>query len=189
MSELYTLVTPGAPPVSLETMKESLRVDSDRDDDYIDLAIRASTEIVERVLHGRQIRDNAYSLKIDAFAARICLTKDPVAAVTSITRDVSGTPTAVSSDDYYLKRSQQFSEILLTEDASWPTDQDDLEHSIEILFTTAAHDIVNVAIAAIQRHVTFMFSERGDCDPTSARNSFEASGAGGLLGPARIQLV
>jgi hypothetical protein len=112
-----------------------------------------------------------------------------VDAITSVTRLVSDSATAVASSVYYLKRSTQFSEILLGADQSWPTDQDDVEHSIQIIFTTVAADCVDIAKAAIKRHVTYMYENRGDCDPATTLSSWKASGAAALLGIYSIKLV
>ncbi len=191
--QYYETVTLGKLPVLLQTMKDCLKVTTDQEDDYIAAMLEASTLVVEKKLHGRQVRANVYHLFLDEFVDRICLRRDPVdpAVQVVVARLVSGTFTAVADPTtvYYIKPSTQFSEVLLLEDQSWPTDEDNIEHAVRVKFTTEAHVCLPIAVAAIKRHVTFMHENRGDCDPTSAEESFRASGAEGLMSIAVIKLV
>lgn len=190
MSQYYELLSEGPPPVSLEEMKAALGRPAKQhpDDDYLNLLILGTTQIVEKYL-GRDVRANQRRLYLDEFEDRICLRKDPVDAIDDVERLVSGTWTSVSnpSTTYYLKPSTQFSEVLLFEDQSWPVDEDDVEHAVRVTFTTKAHDCADAAEAAIIRAVTYQYENRGDCDAAGAKAALEQSGAAGLLQYARIQ--
>ena len=193
--QFYDIVTPatdlGPLPVDLATIKECLKLPSGPgpEDDYLTLLLNASTLAIENYMGRREIRANTWTVLQDCFASRIPLLRDPVASVTSVERVVATVLTAVTASDYVLKQSQQYSEILIAPDASWPTDQDDGEHQIKIVFVTTAHRFTDMARAAIKRHVAFMYENRGDCDPAGSSDSLKASGALGLLASARIQKV
>lgn len=189
--QYYETVTLGKPPVSLQTMKDCLKVTIGQEDDYITTMLEASTLVAEKKLHGRQIRANQYFLFFDEFVDRTLLSRDPVDSSVQVVveRLVNSVFVAVATTVYYIKPSTQFSEILLFANKEWPTDEDDIEHAIRVTFTTKVHECLPVAIAAIKRHVTFMHENRGDCDPVSAEESFKASGAEGLMGIAAIKLV
>ncbi len=190
LDQTYILTLAGDLPVDLPTMKSCLKVTTTADDDFITALLEASTSYVEKILHGRQIRVNKYDLLLDEFPERIPLNKDPVKTVEEITRLVGEIPTAVDPATYYLKRLQQGSEILLQPDQAWPTDQDiGIEHAITVTFKTTEHACTVIAMSAIKRHVTYMYENRGDCDPEDAEDGFKKSGAAGLLAPMSIKLV
>ena len=192
MAQFYELTTAGTPPVSLETAKEYLRIPNPSskhpDDDLLTLLLKMSAEDAERYT-GRDFRINTWTLLIDEFEDRICLNRDPVDSITSVARLVSGSFSTVSSDVYYQKKSTQLSEILLNDGETWPTDQDDIEAAIKIIFATAAHRHTDQARAAILRHVVYLYEHRGDCEPTLNVDALEQSGAAALLLRIRIARV
>jgi uncharacterized phiE125 gp8 family phage protein len=192
MAQYYELTTAGDLPVSLSDFKTGAKITHDAEDDYILALIEASTQVIEIALHGRQARANSYYLFVDGFADRIVLNKDPVTGTPVIEYLVSGTFTALSDPTiWYLKTTKQFSEIILKDGEVWPTIAavDDLEHNVRVTFSTAAHEYAHVIKAAIQRHVLYMYENRGDSDLVSATNSLEASGAHGVFSSVAIKLV
>ena len=192
MSQLYVRTAAGALPVDLESMKEYLKLDQSvtADDEYVTLLLNAAADVAERAMHGREIRSNSYQLFVDEFQDRICLAKDVVDAASVVVEYlVDDAWTAVAASTYYVKRHVATSEVVLAADQSWPTDGDDVEHGVRITFSTVPGTNLETSRAAIARHVSFMYENRGDCDPASAQNSFVASGADGLLGIAAVKLV
>jgi uncharacterized phiE125 gp8 family phage protein len=186
---LYRLVAPGVPPVTLAEAKAALKLPAEQypDDGYVTLLVASATETIERHL-GRDVRANVWTLYLDEFDDPICLARDPVDSITSVGRLVSGVLTVVAAPTYYLKSSTQSSELLLAPDQEWPSDQDDVEHAVQVTFQTRAHQCVSTAKVAIQRVVAYLYENRGDCDPAAAEAALYQSGAAGLLQYSRIQL-
>lgn len=195
MSQYYELddsveSNPGAPPVKLADMKKALRLpDGDHpDDDFVAGLIAASTADVEAYT-SRAFRTATWNLYVDEFTDRIELRRDPVDQVTAVNYLVDGSWTLISSSTYYTKKKRQFSELLLAHGETWPTDIDTVEAGIRITFTVSVHPRVDVARAAIKRHVSFMYENRGDCDPADSRDALKASGAEAQLARRRIARV
>lgn len=187
--QFYELTTPGTPPVSLAEMKTYLRLPSAcPDDDLLTSILLAATQVVEKYL-GREIRANTWTLFLDEFCPRIKLRRNPVASITSVNRLVSDVLTPVASTVYYKKDHTQFSEVLLSPDQDWPTDQDEVEHAVRVAFLTAPHDCAEIAKNGIKRLVAYLYENRGDCDPTDASAALQVSGAQGTLQYLRIQRV
>ena len=163
MSDVYELIARGAVPVLLDDMKAYMKVTSDADDDLIAMMLNAATVWGENYT-GREFRVNTWALLLDAFADRICLRRDPVASITSVEYLLSGTFTAIADTTYYLKKNVQNSEVLLSEDQSWPDDLDDIEQGIKIIFKTESYRFCSDAIMnGIQRHVAWWYANLGDC--------------------------
>lgn len=185
MSQLYELISAGTVPVDVEEAKCHLRITHDAEDDFLLLLLNAATEAAEKYT-GRELRANTWTLTIDEFEARICIRRDPVASITSITHLVDDSAEAVATTVYYLKRGPISSEILLQEDQTWPTDTDEREAAIVVTFVTQAHRCTNLAKLAILRAVAFAFENRGDCDPADSEHWLVASGAAKMLDQFRI---
>ena len=190
--QFYQLTRKGARcPVDVATAKSYLRVSTTADDTLIQLFLDGATDYAQKYT-GREFRVNRWSLFLDDFPARICLRRDPVDSIVTITRLVSGVATTVSAAVYYLKRSTQFTEVLLNDGQEWPADQDDIEHTIEVNFQTDVHRCVDQVRLGILRHVAFMYENRGDCDPTGIGVDHDAavqSGATKLYDQIRISRV
>ena len=195
LSQLYEIASPdtdaGKLPVGLAEMKECLKLPSTPgpEDDFISLLLEASTQDVEKALGRREIRARIWTLLQDDFEDRILLRRDPVASITSVEHLVSGSFVAVASSVFYLKKSHTFSEILVSDGQSYPTDTDTIEHGIKIIFLTEPHRCTDIAKTAIKRQVTFMRQNRGDCDPSNSREALEASGAEGMLSRLTIKRI
>ncbi len=191
MTDFYELTTAGAPPLDVETTKGYLRLSTRADDVNVALMVRAA------LLHGesytgRDFRANTWTLLKDDFEDRICLLRSPVASVTSVERLVNGTFVAVAPSTYYLKKATQFSEILLESGQAWPTDADDKEHRVRVVFVTQAVRELDVATLAMLKHIAFMNENKGDCDvnlPTVVAEAARASGADSLYDQIRIARV
>ena len=193
--QFYELTRTAKCPVDLLEMRSYLKIPASvtLDDDLISTLIDVATDYAEKYT-GRDIRANRWTLFLDEFPSRICLRRDRINKIVSITRLVSTVATAITSSTYYLKRGTQRSEILLNEGQDWPTDQDAVEHSIEVLFQTEANPLYQDQIlGGIFNHVSFMYENRGDCPPPlgvgSSTDVAVSSGATKFYDQARIARV
>ncbi len=186
MSDLYALSAAGTVPVSLADMKAYMKVTASSDDALITSMLSAATTWGEKYT-GREFRPNTWRLLKDAFEDRICLRRAPVASITSVEHLVAGSLVTVAGSVYYLKKSLQFSEILLNEDEDWPTDTDEREQVIEIVFVTASYRDADAIASAIKRHVAFWYANRGDC--VGSADAANKSGATMLYDQFRIDRV
>ncbi len=171
MTDVYKIgpVAPEASPLLLTVAKDFMKVTSSTDDVLIQSMIDACTEWGEKYT-GRDFRVKTWTLFIDCFPVRIKLRRDPVESVTTVKHLVSDSLVTVDNTIYYLKKLTQFSEILLVDGKDWPDDTDIREQAIEIEFKTESFFCKNEILEALKRHVSFLYSNRGDCscDGTSA---------------------
>ena len=167
MSDLYTRTSAGTSPVELADVKSYMKQTSTADDDLIQVLIDSATEYGEAYT-GRAFRAQIWTLLIDAFSDRIALLRNPVGVITTIKYTVSGALTLIADTVYYLKKNVQCGEVLLQEDQDWPTDLDEVEHGIEIIFTTTAYQDINRIKDALYRHIAYLYTNRGDCDAETA---------------------
>lgn len=193
--QFYELTRKAKCPVDLAEMKSYLKIPTSvtLDDDLISTFIGIATDYAEKYT-ARDVRANRWTLFLDEFPSRICLRRDRINKIISITRLVSTVATTVTVSTYYLKRATQRTEILLNEGQDWPTDQDAVEHSIEVLFQTEANPLYQDEIlGGIFKHVAFMYENRGDCPPPlgigSSTDAAVSSGSTKLYDHARIARV
>lgn len=191
MGGVYELTSAGEPPVTLVEAKRHAKVTTDADDDLASQLLLAATEYCERYSR-RELRANQWTLTLDEFCPRILLRRDPVAAVDSVTRLVSGSPVAVDPATYYLKRGAQSSEVLLAADQEWPDDLDEVEGGVVVAFTTQPLEAIEAAKAALLRLFAWLYENRGDCEAGAGADLGEAarlSGAAALLDQFRVSRV
>ena len=160
---MYEELSNGNSPVSLSEMKSYMKITYSNDDSLIsgliDNCVRAGESYT-----GRDFSVKSWKLLLDEFSSRMHLSRVKVASITSVKHLVSNVLTAVSSADYYLKNNVSNSDVLLIDGASWPTNTDVREHSVEVEFTTSVSIPQDVMEAGIQKHVSFMYFNRGDFD-------------------------
>lgn len=186
MGQFYEATARGAPPVKLEDAKVHLKLEhTDADDDLLTLILKVATEFAEGYT-AQEIRVNTWKLLVDEFEDRILLRRNPVDAITSVKHLVDTVLTLVASSTYYLKKGVQSSEILLASGEAWPTDTDDRDQAVEIIFTTVAIAKLDVVRLGILRHVAHLYENRGDCD---SAESARKSGATLLYDQVRISRV
>lgn len=172
----------GEPPVDQVDMKRALRLPAGDhpDDKLVTLLTKVSADVVEDFT-GRSFRVSTWFLYVDRFEDRIRIWKDPVTDVSAVEYQVNGSWVAVSASTYYLRRYSTYAEVLLKADQSWPTDLDEVEAGIRITFKTGIHRNVDTVRAAMRRHVTYMYENRGDFEAGDAAKVLAASGAEALL--------
>lgn len=189
-NQFYTLTTPGTSPLTLDDAKDWMKVDVTTDDALIQSLIDAATEWGQKYTT-RDFSANTWTMLDDFFTDPIELRRSPVASITSVKHLVSDVLTTVSADVYYLKKKTQFSEILTNTDESWPTNTDDREQAIEVVFVSGPVACQDQVITALARHVAFMYQNRGDCEcaATQVEDAAGASGAKQLYDLLRIPRI
>ena len=97
----------------------------------------------------------------------IQLRKSPFQSVISVEYLKNSVRTPVDSAVYYNTVESAFSELLLVDGQSWPTDLDKRKQAVKIDFTTGygddSADIPPDIRTAIKMHVANAFANRGDC--------------------------
>ncbi len=192
-SQVYVRTVEGDSPVKIDEARDHMRLHSEEDDNLVSQIMLAALDAAESYTR-RDFRANTYELLLDEFTDRICLRKDVVDSITSITRLVLTVVTAVPTSVYYLKRDVQGSEILLQDGQTWPADVDNREQAIKVTFATVAHDRLESAKSAILRLTAHLYENRGDCavitsGGTAALDVVRASGAGAILDQFRVSRV
>ena len=159
----YDLTENGDSPITLAVAKDYLKVNNSDDNAVIQNLIATVTQFGERYT-GIDYRAKTWKLVLDEFEDRILLRKSRVATVTSMKYMVSASLVTIASSVYYLKIGSQFSEVLLADDQSWPTDMDEVEAGIEIIFVTGIPRYVEEYKSGILNHLAYLYQNRGDCD-------------------------
>jgi uncharacterized phiE125 gp8 family phage protein len=188
MPDVYTRTDIGTVPVNCVDFKTYIRLPQSvvSEDSLITSLLSAATDWGEKYTR-REFRDNTWTLQLDSFpAGGICLRRDPVETISSVTYEIDGVETTVDAADYYLLKDVQVSWIVLNDDVSWPTDGDSTLGSITVTFTTQAYECEAEIITAIKMHVASMYSERGDCPATEAARK---SGATAIYDQWRVSRV
>lgn len=183
----YELVSQDPAPVSLDDLKTYLKISGSAEDTLLTLLLNEATECGEKYT-GRSFRPQTWNVFIDTFSAdRFELCLSPINTIDSITYLKDDVATVVTATDYYLKKGQWFSDVVLKVGESWPSDVDDIEHAITIQVSTIKYPKADSAIdLGIMRHVAYTYTNRGDCCDTK---SMKASGASNCYDKFRIQRV
>ena len=172
MADLYERLIEGTDPLDLATVKAYIKVDSTADDVLLQSMIESAVDFATSYT-GRQYRaDTRWRVTMDDFDNRICLRRSPVSSIISVEYLVSSVWTTVSSVVYYLKKSPTWSEVLLSDGQTWPTDLDTIEHGVRIDFETAPHaHTLDSAKLGMLRMIAAMYDDRGDCEKLMAATS------------------
>jgi uncharacterized phiE125 gp8 family phage protein len=191
MTGVYNRTAVGTVPVNCVDFKEWIHLPQQvvADDALITSLLSSATEWGEKYTR-RDFRINTWQLRLNKLLPTICLRRDPVTAVTSITYLVGGVETTVDSSVYYLVKGVQTSSIHLNDGEEWPTDGDEgatgLLGSVVVTFTTTTYPYEDDIATAIKMHTAAMYSERGDCPSEKAART---SGATNIYDQFRVQRV
>lgn len=167
MRQYYSLVSSGSSPVTLAEVKEYLSILNTAHDSVLTKLIDACTEYAECYLW-LALRTNQWHLFIDRFDSCINLLRPPVSSIDDISYLKDAVLTAVDPQTYYLRKSKNNPQIILSNSKAWPTDVDIIANAIRITFTTST-EIFNSKISnTIKKHVAKAFKFRGDCEYNSA---------------------
>ena len=188
MSELYTQTAAGTVVPAYAEMKVYLKIPAavTTDDTLITSMLDAATVWGESYT-GRSFRAQTFELLRDDFVNPIELRKSVVASITKVEHLVDESLVEVSSDDYYLKKGQWWSEIRLVDGSAWPTNTDTVEHGIKVTFATGAWGNANTFTVAVKQHVAYLYENRGDNDERAeSASAARLSGATAIYNTFRI---
>jgi hypothetical protein len=181
----YELFNSGTLPFDVKFAKEYLKIENDADNPVIQDMVATVVEFAERYT-GRDMRPKTWKLWLDCFEDRILLRKSQVASVTTVKYMVDTSLSTIATSVWYLKKGYQFSEVLLKDGQIWPTDMDEVESGIEIIFLTSVPRYYEQYKIGMLEHLAFLYQNRGDCDVNSAATK---SGASEKYDQGRIQRI
>lgn len=182
----YTVTDPpGTLAVSLDDVKEALKITSGSQDDLITSFINAAINYAEQFTR-RDFITRTYETFRDDFPRSRCqypgnigfeLRRSKLQEIEKIEYFVAGVLTLVSASIYYNTIETDYSEVLTLQNNTWPTDVDVRLQAIKITFKTgfgdADTDMPPWIKEGVFQHVANMYANRGDCsDAVSSASLF-----------------
>jgi uncharacterized phiE125 gp8 family phage protein len=169
----YTVtVAPVNKPLTLLEVKTHLRIDTSdaSEDTYLNLLIDAVTEYAEKYTK-RDFITRTYKTLRDCFWDSLEIRRNPIQSVSIVKYLVDDVLTLVSTDVYFLIESNTFPHLSLKVNQVWPTNEDDREQAVEIIFVSGygddPTDIPEKLKLGMLNHIADMYENRGDCDESS----------------------
>lgn len=167
---------PASDPVSLDEVKDYLRISHSADDEQIqEILIPAATTAVQSASR-RQLCRATVTMKLDAFPCNngeIRVPLPPLVSVTSITYiDGSGDTQTVDSADYIVDTSSEPGRIVPAYGDSWPSTQTRI-NAVTVVFTAGyelAEDVPPGLRVAIKQIVGALYENR-ELAPTGGDSS------------------
>ena len=162
-------VTPTTLPLTINEVKEHLRLDVDdkTQDALLKLLIITATEYAEKYTK-RDFITRTYETLRDSFDDNLELRRTPLQLVTKVEYLQDGSFVTVSTDIYFTTSSNTFSHLALKENQAWPTDEDLQEQAIKITFKTGYGNTLSSIPDSLRegllQHIAVMYENRGDCD-------------------------
>lgn len=190
--KLNLVTAPSVEPVTLDEVKNVLRIDGSEDDDFLTSLIVAARIEAESYTK-RAFITQTWDMLIDNFpydTTTIELPKAPLQSVVSLTTfNDSDTGNVFASSNFYVGTySGEFAPcgtLTLRNDSVWP-DAFRVKDAIQIQFIAgygdAAGDVPSAIKMAIQEEVIYLYENRGCCDA----NGLNSLTARTLLNPFRI---
>lgn len=185
------IVPPANKPVSLETVKQQLRIDNNDSDDLLNLYIDAATQYVEdftsRILITRTFETyrDYFPCVYNRYNNGFELRRSPLQSVISIQYLYNKVLQTVDDNIYYNTLESDYSKILLYCEESWPQDIDKRLQSITITFVAGYGDdesfIPSDFKNIILQIVTELYENRGDCSGSGCSQFVPAAAKAMLL--------
>ena len=191
MAGLIVSTEPTAEPLSLQEVKEYLRVEDATDERVVQPLITAARQFAESHMN-RALMQQTFTLTLDAVVDQneplyegmrtapdinyyknyIVLPKSPVQSVTSVkTYDDSDTATTMAATKYYVDTAREPGRIVLRTGETFPTALR-VANAIEVIYVagyTSAFAIPEPIRLGMLQHIAYMYEHRGDM--------YEAQGA------------
>lgn len=102
MDQLVKLSNPSALIISVDEVKQHVVIETDRDNDLLDMYIRAATRFAEERTN-RVLQPNEYEFRTNKWLPYIVLPVVPVRAITSVMyMDAGGDEQTVPESEYYI---------------------------------------------------------------------------------------
>ena len=159
-------VEPSTTPLTLAETKSYLKDPPDADDILVTCLIETVTEYAELYMK-RDLITRTYKTFRDDFSDCLELRRSPSQSVTSVKYFLDSVLTTVSTDIYFLTQETAFSKLALKLNQVWPTDEDNIEQAVEIIFKSGFGDtettIPEDIRTALLQHVAALYENRGDC--------------------------
>lgn len=157
--------------VSLDTVKDHLKIDNTDSDAELTLLIKAATGIAENYTRRIFINTGFRTYRccfLDCFE----LKRSKFQSLQKYEYLQSGSFVTIDSSLYYITDDTAYSKIILNNGASYPDDLDVNEQAIKIEFTAGygadEADIPYDLRVALLNHIAALFENRGDCDNASS---------------------
>lgn len=176
----YSLITGSdEKPITLEQVKDFIRIDQDDDslDVQLALLIDTATNAAEQIT-GRDLLIKTYKTYLDDFPISdftgIQIQKSKLQVITSIQYLVAGVLTTFDSSNYYITDKQEYATINLDieNNKTWPTNVDNRKQAVEIIFTAGFGsdpcDVPANLKRAMLAHVNILNHNLGDCKDETA---------------------
>ena len=195
MAGIKVTTAPTAEPLSLQEVKEYLRVDDATDERVVQPLIMAARQFAEEHMN-RALMQQTFTLMLDAvidqdqplyegmrtapdlnyYKNYIVLPKSPVQSVTSVkTFDDSDNATTMAATKYYVDTQREPARIVLRTGETFPTALR-VANAIEVIYVagyTSAFAIPEPIRLGMLQHIAYMYEHRGDM--------YEAQGAPTLM--------
>lgn len=173
MIEYILLTAANTPALSLDDVKEHLKIDDSNYDSQLFRLISSVTQFAEKIT-GRDLINKTYEAYLDKFPCdSIKIRKSKLQSINHIKYYYNGVLTTLSSSDYYFTKSNDYSTINLVDGKEWPS-IDCRKQAIIITFVAGyGNDSCNIPALlkqAMLAHLTALFENAGDC--TQDSNSF-----------------
>lgn len=156
-------------PVSLDEVKEQLRIDTSdtSQDTYLTLLIKAVTRFCEKYTK-RTIINTGYRTLRNTLTPAIELMRSPFVSLENFKYTVDDALIDVDSSLYQLFELNEYATIAMKPDKQYPADGDDILQGIQIDFTAGYGESLGDNQAdlkiAILNHIAELYENRGDCD-------------------------
>jgi hypothetical protein len=195
MAGIKVTTAPTAEPLSLQEVKEYLRVDDATDERVVQPLIIAARQFAEEHMN-RALMQQTFTLMLDAvidqdqplyegmrtapdlnyYKNYIVLPKSPVQSVTSVkTFNDSDEATTMAATKYYVDTQREPAKIVLRTGETVPTALR-VANAIEVIYVagyTSAFTIPEPIRLGMLQHIAYMYEHRGDM--------YEAQGAPSLM--------
>lgn len=184
MAGFIVSTAPTAEPVSLQEVKEYMRVENSTDERVLRPFIETARRFAEEYLC-RALMQQTFTLTVDAYddvndslwegtrtgpylnyyKNHITLPRPPVQSVTSVsTFDDADTQTTMAASKYYVDTSREPGRVVLRQGENFPTALR-VANAIQVVYVagyTSAYAIPEPIRMGIMQHIAFLYEHRGD---------------------------
>lgn len=178
--------------ISLEEVKDHLRVDCDDEDALLSGYIRAETENVEQVLN-RSLVTQTVDLYLDAFPSdgTVDLPRSPVQSVTGVNYTTQGSSgvygSTVGAAQYTADIFSTPARVVRRSTGEWPTADLETDNPIRVRYTAGYGDMGSDVPEAIRTAILLRVGDRyWNREATAEKNVYPTRAAERLLAPYRV---
>ena len=190
MAGLTITTEPTQEPVTLQEVKEYLRIEDNTDERLLRPFIETARRFAEEHM-GRTLMQTTYTMFVDAYDEMadplwegvktgpylnyyknyVILPRPPVTSVTSVsTFDDSDTETTMASSKYYVDSAREPARVVLRQGETFPTALR-VANAIKVVYVagySSQYSIPEPIRMGILQHIAYMYEHRGDMYEASA---------------------